>query len=170
MGRRFRGEYTYKVDAKGRVSIPAAFRRVIEAEDPDFAEASRAQFILVYGEDDQDFLEGYTIEEAQALEDRISRLPNSPLKRRLIMEKITLSQDIELDTDGRLVMPQRLREKIGLQGEAVFIGTLNTFRIWTPEGYARHKAAESDDLGFGIAPDTDLLDALDMVLGQQDGG
>jgi MraZ protein len=170
LGRRFRGEYTFKVDAKGRVSIPAPFRRVIEAEDPEHTEGGRPQFIIVYGEDSQEFLEGYTIAEAQALEEKINRLPNSPLKRRLVNEKITLSLDSELDPDGRLVMPQRLREKIGLQGEAVFIGTLNTFRIWTPEGYARHKAAESNDLGFGIAPDTDLLDALDIVLGRQDGG
>lgn len=170
LGRRFRGEYTFKVDAKGRVSIPAPFRRVIEAGDPDYTEGLRPQFILVYGDEGQQFLEGYTIAEAQALEDKINRLPNSPLKRRLIKEKITLSHDSEIDPDGRLVLPARLREKIGLQKEAVFMGTLNTFRIWAPEEYARHMAAEDDDLGFDIPEGTDPLDALDMVLGQQDGG
>lgn len=170
MGRRFRGEYTFKVDAKGRVSIPAPFRRVIEAEDPDYPDGQRPQFILVYGDEAQNYLEGYTITEARLLEDKINRLPNSPLKRRLIKEKITLSHDSEIDPDGRLVLPARLREKIALQGEAVFMGTLNTFRIWAPDEYARHMADEDDNLGFDIPEGTDPMDALDIVLGQQDGG
>lgn len=170
LGRRFRGEYTFKVDAKGRVSIPAPFRRVIESGDPDYTKGLRPQFILVYGTADQTFLEGYTIEEAQALEDKINSLPNSPLKRRLIKEKITLSHDSEVDPDGRLVLPARLREKIGLGKEAVFEGTLNTFRIWSKEDYDRHMAAEDDDLGIDLPEGADLLDALDMALGQQGGG
>ena len=170
MGRRFRGEYTYKVDAKGRVSIPAPFRRVIEAGDPEYTEGLRPQFILVYGEDSQKFLEGFTIDEARALEDKINSLPNSPLKRRLIKEKITLSHDAEVDPDGRLVLPARLRDKIGLQGEAVFMGTLNTFRVWAPDEYTRHMAAEDDDLGVDIPEGTDPMDALDIVLGRQGGG
>jgi MraZ protein len=169
LGRRFRGEYTFKVDAKGRVSIPAPFRRVIEAGDPDYTEGLRPQFVIVYGPDDQNFLEGYTIAEAQALENKINLLPNSPLKRRLIKEKITLSHDSEIDPDGRLVLPARLRDKIALNGEAVFMGTLNTFRIWSPEQYEAHMAAEDGDLGADIPAGTDPLDALDMVLGQRDG-
>lgn len=170
MGRRFRGEYTFKVDSKGRVSIPAPFRRVIEAGDPDYTEGLRPQFVLVYGDDSQTYLEGYTIDEARALEDKINRLPNSPLKRRLIKDKITLSHDSEIDPDGRLVLPARLREKTGLDKEAVFEGTLNTFRIWAADAYAEHIGADEGDLGFGIPEGTDPLDALDMVLGQQDGG
>lgn len=170
MGRRFRGEYTFKVDAKGRVSIPAPFRRVIESGDPDHTDSSRPQFVLVYGDEDQGFLEGYTITEAQILEDRINSLPNSPLKRRLIKDKITLSHDSEIDPDGRLVLPARLREKIGLDKEAVFMGTLSTFRIWAPDAYARHMASEDTDLGPDIPEGTDPLDALDLVLGQRDGG
>ncbi|MFC3117607.1 MraZ N-terminal domain-containing protein [Jhaorihella thermophila] len=75
------------MDAKGRVSIPAAFRRVIEAGDPDYTEGLRPQFVLVYGPKGQDYLEGYTIEEINALEDKINSLPASRLKSRLIKEK-----------------------------------------------------------------------------------
>lgn len=169
MGRRFRGEYTFKVDTKGRVSIPAPFRRVIEAGDPDYTEGLRPQFVLVYGKDTQKFLEGYTIKEAQALEDKINRLPNSPLKRRLIDENITRSHDAEIDPDGRLVLPARLREQIGLRQEAMITGTLNTFRIWSPETYEAYKVDDDADMGFDIPEGTDPLDALDLVLGQRDG-
>ena len=47
--RRFRGESLNKVDAKGRVSVPAAFRRVIEEGDPDFSDGSYPNFVIVYG-------------------------------------------------------------------------------------------------------------------------
>ena len=167
--RRFRGEYTFKVDAKGRVSIPAAFRRVIEAGDPDYTEGLRPQFVLVYGPREQNYLEGFTIAEINALEDRINRLPASRLKNRLIKEKLTLSHDSEIDPDGRLVLPARLRDKIGLDREAVFEGALNTFRIWAPQEYARHMREEDAELGFGIPAGTDLMEALDIALRQQGG-
>lgn len=164
MGRRFRGEHTFKVDAKGRVSVPAPFRRVIEAGDPDYTEGLRPQFILVYGGDEQTYLEGYTIDEARRLEEKINRLPNSPLKRTLIRDNITRSYDAEIDPDGRLVLPARLRDKIGLDKEVVFMGTLNTFRIWSAEGYDRHMIQDEGDLGFDIPDGTAPLDALDIAL------
>ena len=47
MARRFRGSEEVKVDAKGRVSIPARFRRVFEASDPDFEPGKRAQMVVI---------------------------------------------------------------------------------------------------------------------------
>lgn len=169
MSRRFRGEYTFKVDTKGRVSIPAPFRRVIESGDPDYTEGLRPQFVLVYGPDSQKFLEGYTIKGAQELEDKINRLPNSKLKRKLIDDNITRSHDAEIDPDGRLVLPARLRDDLGLGKEARIVGTLNTFRIVSSEEYERQRAIDDDDLGFDIPEGTAPLDALDLVLGQQGG-
>ena len=61
MIRRFRGESLHKVDAKGRVSVPAAFRRVLEEGDPDFTGGSYPNFVVVYGGVRGNCLEGYTI-------------------------------------------------------------------------------------------------------------
>lgn len=171
MSRRFRGEYTFKVDAKGRVSIPALFRRVLEAGDPDFTEGLRPQLVIVYGDDDQTYLEAYTINEIEKLEARIERLPSSPLKRKLVRNITSRSHHTEVDPDGRLVLPQRQREKIGLDKEAFFVGTSGTFQIWNPDTYDRHVAEDEDgDLGFDIPDGTNPLDALDMVLDLKDGG
>ena len=167
MNRRFRGEYTFKVDAKGRVSIPAPFRRIIEAGDPDYTEGLRPQFVLVYGPETQNFLEGYTIEEMQKLEDKIERLPHSDLRRRLVYEKITCSQHAEIDPDGRLVLSSALRDELGLQPEAKIVGSMNTFRIFSPEAYEETKGATSKSPGFGLPDDMDSLDALDRVLDQR---
>lgn len=170
VSRRFRGEYTFKVDAKGRMSIPASFRRVIQAGDPDYAEGLRPQFVVVYGDATQQNLECYTIQEIEKLEERIDRLPNSELKRQLVRRYISLSVPGEIDPDGRLVLPLEQRNKIGLEKEAKFVGTLATFQIWEPKTYEATFGAEpspDQDLGFGIPAGTDLLDALDMALSQQ---
>lgn len=168
MARRFRGEYTFKVDGKGRVSIPALYRRVIEAGDPDFSGSGRPQLVIVYGEDDQPFLEGYTPNEIEKLEAKIERLPSSRLKRRLNRRVTALSLHTEIDPDGRLVLPIKLREKIGLQGEAIFVGTSGTFQIWNPEAYEAYLDQDDDSLGDDIPEGMDPLDALDMVLARMD--
>ena len=52
LARRFRGSEEVKVDAKGRVSIPAKFRRVFESCDPDWETGRRPQLVIVYGRED----------------------------------------------------------------------------------------------------------------------
>ena len=167
VSRRFGGEYTFKVDAKGRVSIPARFRRLIEADDPDFTDGLRPQFTLVYGPKSQNHLKGYTIKELQKLQAKVARLPNSPLKRRLIDENFAKSHDAEIDPDGRLVLPAWLRERVGLSGEAMIVGTMDTFEIWEPATYEASRTTEDEDLGFELPEGIDPMDALDLVLAQR---
>lgn len=154
------------------MSIPADFRRVLEAGDPGYAEGLRPKFVIVYGNKDQKHLEGYTIEEARKLEAKIDLLPNSNLKRKLIRENITCSLHTETDPDGRLVIPQRFRDKIGLDGEAVFVGALGTFQVWAPDVYEDHleQVDGEDDLGVDIPDGMNPLDALDMVLAKREQG
>lgn len=146
------------------MSIPALFRRVLEAGDPDYVEGRRPQLVIVYGEADQEYLEGYTVDEADRLEEKIDRLPSSALKRRLTRQILSRSLATEIDPDGRLVLPIKQREKIGLTKEAVFVGTSGTFQIWSPERYEAHLAEEDEALDADIPEGTDPLDALDMVL------
>ncbi|MCA0871621.1 division/cell wall cluster transcriptional repressor MraZ [Seohaeicola saemankumensis] len=164
MGRRFRGEYTFKVDTKGRVSIPASFRRVLEAGDPGYTEGLRPQFVIQYGDDSQKYLEVFTMAEIEKLEDKIERLPNSPLKRELIHSITSRSHESEIDPDGRFVLPAKLRDHVGLGKEAVFAGTLNTFQIWDPEEYARRGDGKEQDAVLDLPEGINPMDAMDMVL------
>ena len=108
MSRTFWGVFDHKVDQKGRVSVPADYRRVIEAGDPSFGQGRRPQLAIVYGLDD-DYLVGYTIEEITKYEERIGKMRNSPLKRQLVRRLISKSFRTEIDNDGRLVLPQERR-------------------------------------------------------------
>ena len=148
---RFRGEFTNKVDNKGRVSIPAPFRRVLQAGDPDWTDGQLPSFVIVYGGKKRKFLECYTIEEMERLEDKISAMKYGSRNRR-ILERLFLTQSLTttVDPTGRIVLSAMLRERIGLSDEAHFAGSSDTFQIWTPEAY-----------GVEINDTEEYLDELD---------
>ena len=59
------------MDGKGRVSIPAAFRRVLEQGDPDWTEGLRPELVLAYGGQSQKYIEGYTVRAMEDIENAI---------------------------------------------------------------------------------------------------
>ena len=136
MIRRFRGESLHKVDAKGRVSVPAAFRRVLEEGDPDFSRGSCPNFVIVYGGVRGDCLEGYTISSISKVDKLISKLPRFSKGREMLERFInTQSTYMQLDETGRIVLSHRLKEKIGIGDEAIFAGMGEKFQIWEPKNY-----------------------------------
>jgi MraZ protein len=141
----FSGTITQRVDGKGRVSIPADFRRVLEAGDAQFdPEVKRVRMRVVYGDDSRRCLEVYPIARFEALMSRIAQLPQGSDEREILeLCYVSGSEQIEVDADGRTVFAQRFRDHIGLSrdgGEAVFAGALDTFRIWTPEEFEAERA------------------------------
>jgi MraZ protein len=156
LARRFRGSETFKVDAKGRVSIPAPFRRVIEASDPDWREGLRPNIVIVYGDARQDWLEVYTMRAIEEIDEQIEDMQRGSAER-LMLEERMYGQSVEtnIDDDGRLVLPQKLREKIGLTSEAFFISAGDYFKIWKPEIYEERAGARSRRLADQYPDDFD---------------
>lgn len=142
MARRFRGSEEVKVDAKGRVSIPAKFRRVFESADPEWETGKRPQLVIVFGTRDWNYLQLFTIDAIDEIDDRIAELDRgSP--RRNYLEHIYHghSEETEIDGDGRLVLPQKLRDKIGLTDSAVFISGGDNLKVWSPANYEEEERA-----------------------------
>ena len=140
MIRRFRGESLHKVDAKGRVSVPAPFRRVLEEGDPDFSRGSSPNFVIVYGGVRGDCLEGYTISSISKVDKLISKLPRFSKDREMLERFInTQSTYMQLDETGRIVLSHRLKEKIGIGDEAIFAGMGEKFQIWEPKNFEKFK-------------------------------
>lgn len=156
MARRFRGSETFKVDAKGRVSIPAAFRRVIEASDPDWKEGLRPNILIVYGPESQDWLEVFSMQAVHEIDAQIALMQRGS-EARLVNEERMYGQAFEaqIDDDGRLTIPQKYRDKIGLKGEAFFISAGDYFRIWNPEAYESRAARRSQRLSDQYPEDFD---------------
>ncbi|MGB3148771.1 MAG: cell division/cell wall cluster transcriptional repressor MraZ, partial [Paracoccaceae bacterium] len=76
---------------------------------------------------------------------------------RLLLEERMYGQSIEaqIDEDGRLVLPQRLREKMGLTSEAFFISAGDYFKIWKPETYEERAGARAERLADQYPDDFD---------------
>ncbi|QUS35004.1 division/cell wall cluster transcriptional repressor MraZ [Falsirhodobacter algicola] len=170
MAEAFRGEFGQKVDAKARVLIPVAFRRILDAGDPN-SSAQRTRFVMVYGDERRRFVECYTMEGMAALEAQIAALPlGTPARRLLERNFITLSATIEIDEDGRIVLPARVRDKLGLTAEeirgsveSVFAGTLQTFQIWRKTDFDTWLAEqEAEDMQL-LADGQDMLTLLHGV-------
>ncbi len=157
----FIGEYTFKVDSKGRMSIPALFRRELEEGDPARPNKDRPRMVVVYGAETQKMLQVYTQTAFEALAADIAALPRGS-QRRTILQRLVLnkSQPIEVDPDGRLVLPSALRAKIDLTDEAYFAGVGETFEIWKPETFAAEDAANVEKWVEEMGADFDPLSLL----------
>ena len=153
MAEAFRGEFYQKVDSKARVSIPAAFRRILEADDQDRPEITRPRVYMVYGGKTRNFVECYSKAGADKLAEQIEAMElGSKARERAERDLISRSVMIEIEPDGRLVLPPKVREKMGFAGgeipsgaEAAFAGTTNRFKLYKREVYDAELEEEDED-------------------------
>jgi MraZ protein len=147
VARRFRGESTHKVDGKGRVSIPAPFRRVLEEGDPDWTEGLQPQLVIVYGRhsNSKRCLLGFSMAGIARLEEQIAELPYDEERERIERQLLTKSTYAAVDETGRIVLGQKLRETVGIEGEAVFAGVGERFEIWEPSAYEAHEGLDEGE-------------------------
>ncbi|WP_085821217.1 division/cell wall cluster transcriptional repressor MraZ [Ruegeria meonggei] len=164
MARRFRGESHHKVDAKGRVSIPASFRRVLEASDPNWQPGDAPELVIVYGDHRRKFLECYTMQAIEEVDAKIDALPRGSMQRKMLQRMFHgQSFPTNVDETGRLVLPAKLRSKIGLEKDAFFIAAGDTFQIWQPETYESVELASTEEWLDEQPDDFDPLEFLDGV-------
>jgi len=164
----FTGEYQQRVDGKGRMSIPAEFRRVLEEGDAEARDQSRNPSVYVqYGPHLQGKrLNAMTVDAFAAISQAIMAIrPRTPEERdrKTRAQYAVLSQTVrlEVDRDGRVVLPIAQREKMGLtEGEVVFAGIGDSFEIWPAAVYDAEVraplATQLADLGPGYDPMTDI--------------
>jgi MraZ protein len=149
----FRGEFYQKVDGKARVSITAAFRRILDADDPATAEFPRTRMVMVYGGKHRSFVECYSHAGAEEVARMVEAIPLGT-KDRLRAERSLIIQSVpvEIDDDGRIVLPPQVRDKLGLTPEtlaggieAAFAGATNRFKLYRRDVYAAESEAEDED-------------------------
>jgi MraZ protein len=145
VARRFRGESVHKVDTKGRVSIPASFRRVLEEGDPDWEGGKAPSLVIIHGRNERPRLECFTIRAMDEIDAIVSTYPAFSEEREELEYFLnTQSTYAALDENGRIVLGAKLRETIGLGDEAVFAGMGESFNIWDPEAYAADLAKRAE--------------------------
>jgi MraZ protein len=156
----FLGEFFNRIDAKGRVSVPAKFLRVIEAGDPEWQQGGNPGFVLVWGMFRQHRrLSAYTVREMNRTVRRITAMKHGPERAALQAMMTRGSVNVAVDANGRMVMPPNARELLGDGEELVFAGAGDHFQIWTPDAYAADVAATQDWFGTQTA----YADPMEML-------
>jgi MraZ protein len=134
----FRGTFFHSLDDKARVAIPRKFRELLPADQGD----PRVVVTRSVGGGPRT-LDAYPLAEWKALEDRIRQMPQFHERTRTF-KRLYLhpAQELVLDAQGRILLPQDLRQAIGLQKDAVFTGDLEKFLVWSREDWEKQRQAD----------------------------
>ena len=144
----FMGEYNHTIDAKGRLIVPAKFREILGYN-----------FIVTKGLDGCLFV--YQNDESNRFEEKLKSLPlTNKNARQFTRFFLAGAAACEVDKQGRILLPQVLREFASLEKDVVLVGVASRIEIWSRErwdesmntydGDMDEVAENMESLGFSI--------------------
>jgi MraZ protein len=134
----FLSTFTNKIDAKGRVSVPAQFRASLVNES--------FSGMVVYESFLNDCIEGCDIERIKKLSESIDNLdPFSEERDAFATAVLGGSIQLSIDGDGRVILPENLLKKIKAKSEITFVGKGSTFEIWEPKKFEEYMVQAKKD-------------------------
>lgn len=142
----FMGEYSHSIDEKGRLIVPSKFRELLGDK-----------FVLTKGLDG--CLSIYTMDEWENFEKKLQTLPlNNKNARKFARFFVAGAALCEVDRQGRILVPQTLREFAGLEKEVIFTGVLNRIEVWSKAMWEENNnyddmdaiAEDLQDMGISI--------------------
>lgn len=132
------GQYNHTIDAKGRVFVPAKFR-----------EALGDTFVVTMGLDGCLFL--YPREQWETFADQLKALPGTKEARQLQRYFLAGASDMEVDKQGRILLPAQLREHAALDKEVIFVGVLGKIELWSEERWKNNIFGNMDEAAEKMA-------------------
>ena len=129
---RFIGTTFQTLDAKGRVVLPAHFKRLLTPAD-------ERTMVLTVGREACLLL--YPLSEWARLAEALDALPRSEAKRDAIRAISDHTREIELDANGRLTVPRDFLARITAEREVALVGQLRYIELWPREPYEKRAAA-----------------------------
>lgn len=122
-----RGNHTAKIDDKGRLKIPNAFRALVEDRH-----GTGLYVTSITGE----FVRVYPMPIWQALEERLRRMPSTHPARTKFLDRVNYFGQLgEFDAQGRVLIPARLRESAGMAGEVDVLGQDEWLDVWNHDRF-----------------------------------
>jgi MraZ protein len=125
----FRGNHPTRVDDKGRLKVPAEFKRVIDEKYAQRFYITSLDGIVA---------QVYPFEEWERIEQKLAALSTyNPTKKKFLTRTNYYGQVVEMDGQGRLLIPQILREAAQIKGEVAVLGNLTYLEIRNMEALDR---------------------------------
>ena len=130
---KFLGSYLYQLDEKGRVSLPAAFRR----------EAADQRFVLLQPYPPS--LALYPEGEWGQVEERVrDLLKHQPEARMWVLRMMSGAVECAPDSQGRILIPAKLKEAAQLENQVMLVGAIDKVEIWNPHLFESAVGQEAD--------------------------
>jgi len=137
----FYGQYSYSIDSKGRVNIPAKFRQLLSPDNDN-------TFIITRGEDNCVWAYPLVIWQ-ERIESQLSKLSAvSPSNRHFIRKTTRYATPVQFDKQGRIMLTKPLIEYAELDKDVYIIGAFNKLEIWNPNTLDR---VDSEDANLDPA-------------------
>ena len=125
----FIGEYNHNLDNKGRLAVPAKFRKLL-----------KSGAVVTKGLDNCLFL--YPKKQWEVLAEKLSKLPISQSKARAFSRLMLAgAMDVTLDVQGRILIPEYLRTFASLKKETIVAGLYNRLEVWNKADWEKFKKA-----------------------------
>lgn len=133
----FRGQFTYSIDSKGRISIPAKLRKHVSPE-------ANETFVMTKGT--ASCVDIYPLDEWQQIEQKLLKLnPFNPDDAKFIRMFSQFASEDTMDSQARILVPQALIEYAKIEKEVLILGALKKIEVWNPKVYEEYinKSPES---------------------------
>jgi MraZ protein len=122
-----RGNYTARIDSKGRLKIPTPFRRIVEEKY-----GTAVYVTSLTGEN----VRIYPLPEWESIEQRLALLPSmDPARRKFLDRTNYYGQQATIDNQGRVLVPPLLRRSAGVIGDVAVLGYLTYLEVWELEKF-----------------------------------
>jgi MraZ protein len=122
-----RGNYTARIDSKGRLKVPTPFRRLVEEQH-----GKEVYVTSLTGES----VRIYPLSEWEAIEQRLALLPTmDPARRKFLDRTNYYGQQAAIDAQGRVLIHPLLRKSAGVIGDVAVLGYLTYLEVWELERF-----------------------------------
>jgi MraZ protein len=131
---RLRGNHPATVDEKGRIKVPSEFLERLRAYGNRF-------FVT---NENGDHVWIFPLGIWEGIEDKLAKLSTHNKARQKFVDRTGYyGQEVELDAQGRLLLPQTLRESAKMTGEVVVLGSINYLKVWNAADFRRVRLENS---------------------------
>ncbi len=138
----FKGQFSYSIDSKGRISIPAKLRKHVSPEAND-------TFVMTQGT--AACIDIYPLDQWQQFEEKLLKLnPFNPMEAKFIRMIMQHASDDTLDNQSRILIPQNLIQYAKIENEVLILGALKKIEVWNPKIYEEY-LKQSDESYESIA-------------------